>query len=125
MANIDVPAKDDYRHIRIYLEILSPVSKLTTRENDVLASILHRRWMLVSDGQMQEGRALDEYMSSPLAMRELRETLGMSAAALSNILASLKRKRAIRKDKDVYVVSDKLNVNPQKNTSLNFRFVKL
>ena len=73
---------------RAWMEMLTPIHKLTAREKDVAARILIQYFKF--KGKVPDPIVANELLWSQNSRRDMRESLGMSAAHFQMVLAKLR-----------------------------------
>lgn len=91
---------------RVWLELLSRISKLTEREIDVLEVLIKKRSLLLKDGMKQP--YLSQILFSTEARKQYCQELEITDFNFTNLLGSLRKKSAIMKTNGVEDIYHKL-----------------
>ena len=94
---LDISPEGDF--FRVWVEFLKPIHNLTSREMDVLAAFLKKRYELSKD-IMNEDR-LDKVLMSQEVKRQVWESCGINGKHFQMVMSKL-RKNGVIRDKRLY-----------------------
>ena len=84
------------RFFKYWLQFTEPLHKLQTKEIEVFAYILRKRYELSKI--IKEEALLDEYLLSSKVRKEINEEIGITIAYSQVIMSNLRKKGAITED---------------------------
>lgn len=91
VVGMDTPLnKTFFKH---WVDIMSPIHRLSRRDAEITASLLYRRYRLSKDISNEE--ILDHVLLSTEQRRELREEFGLTHQNFQVIMSKLKAKKII------------------------------
>lgn len=105
---IRIPTSLRGKFFRTWVEFLAPLHNLTSREQDVLASLLRNRFEL--EEAIKDENLLDKYLMSDDIKTKVKDECGISDAFFKVILGKLRKTGIIVDDKiNSRLIPKKLN----------------
>ena len=90
---IRIPASLETRFFRTWVEFMTPLHNLTSREKDVLASLLKNRFEL--SASIKDEALLDKFLMSDDTKSKVKAECGVSDAFFQVILGKLRKTNVI------------------------------